>query len=1155
MLTAAVVVVSGWLLQPSVDAQLPQTRLFALQPSGGQRGTTVDVTLTGGADLEETTHLYFSHPGIHAVPRTQTVDGKPQPISGQFTVTIAPDVPAGVYDIRARGKFGLSNPRTFSVGDRREVLETEPNNAPEQAMAVELNTVINGRSDTGADVDWFRIPAKAGQRILVELRSRRIDSRMEGALELYQGKRRVAHQHLQGRQEPLLDFTPAADGDYLLKVHDFVYGGGAEHFYRLSIHTGPHIDFVLPASGVPNASGEFTVFGRNLPGGQPSGVNSADGRPLDQVRMQIATAADPAAFLPGDQVAPDESGSDGVPFTLSSPFGASNPITVYFASAPTALELEPNNTPDKAQAIAVPAEITGQFQARGDLDLFQFEAKSGQVYWIEVFGQRSGTGADPVLVIDQVKKDDKGVETLARITALDDNPTNIGGVQFNTITDDPVFRFAAPADGTFRITVRDRAFENRGDPALVYRLSIRKETPDFRLVVLPTFPTTDPNQLQNTWDLALRKGDNAYLSVMAFRRDGFTGPIEIQADGLPPGVTCPGACIPANQNVCNLVVSSSESAPEWFGAIRILGRGKIEDPAIVAAEANAVAARTAAVGAVPALDKTLNEASAALKAATDQANAAREALEKDPNNEGLKKTKADADATLAKADAAAKAAQTAKTAGDAKVAEAVAAIATARTNRSQTSREIAREARSGTIVWSGNPGAQIPAHARMARSITLSVTQETAPYQLTTDVTRYSVNQGSQILIPLHLLKRAGFDNNVNVTFVAPPPNIQVENKPINKGTADQLHRIYVQNNAAVGTYTLFLQSQTQVSYSRNPEAAAAASKEKEHADKIAAETAEMAKQATEAKAAAEKKAVDTAAAAKQAADAKPVAEKAAVDAAAAAKAASEEKAKADKLAADTEAASKGAAEAVTKAQAALDADQNNEDLKKAKADADTAAAKAAEEAKKAVDAKGVADKKAAETDEAAKKAVEAKAAADKLATDTEAAAKTAAEEKAAADKRAAEAEQKSKDAAAAKAAADKKATDTANVAKPQNVNAFFPAPAIVLTVKPAPGTLALNVPNSGALKRGANLDVKVTINRANGFSGPVELTLPIPAGVTGLSAAPVTVPAGVNEGTLVIQATPEATMGQLANLVVRASMEFDGPAAVDQPIAVNVQQ
>ena len=1223
----------------TASAQLPQTRLFALHPSGGQRGTSVEVTLAGGTDLEEIDQLYFSNAGIKAVPKTQVVDGQARPITNQFVVTIAPEVPIGTYDIRARGLFGLSNPRSFSVGDRKEVLEVEPDNTPEQPMAIELNSVVNGRSDGGADIDWYKFTATAGQRVLASLRSSRIDSRMEGALELYQGGRRIAHQRMKGHHEPLLDFKVPADGEYLLKVYDFIYGGGPEHVYRLSLHTAPQIDFVLPASGLPNATGEYTIYGRNLPGGQPSAVKAADGVELEQLKLQIATVADPAALAPGDSVSAAESGVDGVAFALSTPASTSNAVTIFFASAATALEQEPNNGADQAQKLTLPIEVTGQFQSKGDVDNYQFEAKTGEVYWLEVFSQRSGASADPVLVIDQIKKNDKGDETATRIktTAGDAATPSIGGLQFNTLNDDPVFRFVAGSDATFRITVRDRAFENRGDPSLVYRLSIRKETPDFRLVALPVFPSTDVNQLQNTWDLGMRKGDNVHLAVMAFRRDGFAGPIDVTAEGLPQGVTCPGATIGPGQSSVNLVFSSTEQAPDSYGAIRIVGKARIDDPVAAKTLTDAEAARTAAVAALPGLEKPIVDATPPQKAAADQAKVAAEALAKAPNNDGLKKAKTDSDAALAKADAALKAAVDAQAAGQKKIVDSQAAVAAARAARDAAAREVAHEARSGTIVWSGNPAAQQAAQSRMARSITLSVNRETAAYQLLSDVTRVSVNQGSQVLIPYRLLKRAGFDNNVNLTFVAPPPNVQVENKPINKGVADQVYRVFVQNNAAVGTYTLFVQSQSQVSYSRNPEAAALAAKDKEAADKLATDTAAAAKVAADAKAVSDKKTVDTAAAAKIASDAKIVADKLAADAAAADKVAAEEKIKTDKLAIDTaDAAKKGADEKVTadklaadtataaktaadekvvtdkaaadtaalaktaaetsaKAKEALDKDANNETLKKAKADADAALVKADDEAKKAAqvkavadkkaadtadaakkaadakviadkkavdtadaakkaaDAKVVADKKAADAAEAAKKAVDAKVVTDKTALDTEAAAKLAIDEKAAADKLAAETDAKSKAAVVAKAATDKKATDTANAAKPQNLNAFFPATPVVVQVRTAPGTLALTVANNGAVARGAMLEVKAVVNRANGFTGPVTLSLPLPPGVAGLSAAAITIPADKNEGVLMIQAAGDATQGALANMVVRASMDFDGPSSIDQPIAITV--
>jgi hypothetical protein len=68
-----------------------------------------------------------------------------------------------------------------------------------------------------------------------------------------------------------------------------------------------------------------------------------------------------------------------------------------------------------------------------------------------------------------------------------------------------------------------------------------------------------------------------------------------------------------------------------------------------------------------------------------------------------------------------------------------------------------------------------------------------------------------------------------------------------------------------------------------------------------------------------------------------------------------------------------------------------------------------------------------------------------------------------------------------------------------------------------------------------------------------VTLTLPLPPGVAGLSAEPVTVPADQNEGVLAIQAAADATEGKLPNMVIRASMEFQGEAAVDVPVTLTV--
>lgn len=1034
----------------SVWAQLPQSRLYAVFPSGCQKGVAVDVTLSNGVDLDDTTALAFSNPALKAVPKLGA-DGKP--VANVFTVTADASVTPGIYEVRSIGKYGISNPRSFVVGDRKESEEVEPNNTRETATKVELNTVVNGRANGGTDIDWYKLPLKQGQRILVECNCGTIDSKLDGVVEVYSPTGRLLMVRRDKFAGPLVDFTPPADGEYLLKVYDSLYGGSNDHFYRLTIHTGPHIDFVYPPSGLPNTTSEYVVFGRNLPGGQPSDVK-VGGQALEQLKVQIALPENTTLQQAGQNLRPSEANVDGISYALTGPAGTSNPVMIYFASGPIVAEVEPNNVPAMSQVVPVPCEYVGQFQARGDIDFLTFEAKANQVFWLDVYGERNGGTVDPFLTVDRVVVDDKGVETLTRMTAIDESTTNLRPLVFDTLSNDPAYRFQAPADGKYRVSLRDRYFESRGGPQMVYRLAIRPERPDFRIAALPVAPKPqDQLQVGDPWELVLRKGDNVQVDIFSFRQDGFNGVIDIAVEGLPEGVTCKGASIGPGQNATTLVFSSTDAVALWNGPIKITGTAQITDP-------------TAPMGTPP--------------------------------------------------------------------------------------KAVVREARGGTVVW--NRGQGVASVSRMTRNLVLSVCAELAPYQVTADApARLEVNQGSQILIPVKLAKRNAFDDAVALTFLGQPANVQLESKPINKGQDTEIAKLYVQNNAPPGTYTIYLKSQATIPYRRNVEAADAAQKEKEATDKLLAEATELNKKATDDKAAADKKMVDTAAVAKTAADAKVAADKVATDTAAAAAKAVTDKAAADKTATDTEAAAKAAAEAAVKAKEAADKDANNQDLKNAQAAADKAATDTAEAFKKAGEAKTVTDKAAVDTAEAAKKAAEAKAVTDKAATDTAELAKKAVEEKAVADKLLADAAQKLKDVTAAKAAADKKATDTANAAKPNNIVVFSPSTPVIVTVKTGPANLAVAPQNGGAIKRGDKIEVKVTVNRVNGFMGPVELSLALPPNVTGLSAAPVTVPADKNEGVLIIQAAGDATEGQLANVVVHATMEFNGKAGVDQPLPVNV--
>jgi hypothetical protein len=59
---------------------------------------------------------------------------------------------------------------------------------------------------------------------------------------------------------------------------------------------------------------------------------------------------------------------------------------------------------------------------------------------------------------------------------------------------------------------------------------------------------------------------------------------------------------------------------------------------------------------------------------------------------------------------------------------------------------------------------------------------------------------------------------------------------------------------------------------------------------------------------------------------------------------------------------------------------------------------------------------------------------------------------------------------------------------------------------------------------------------------------------VTSIKADAVQIPAEQAEATLTITAAPDATPGDIANVVVRASADFNGRnAATDVPVAVKV--
>jgi hypothetical protein len=525
-------------------AQLPQPHLDRVFPLGGQAGTHVLLDLTG-RDLDDVKSLSSDHPGL----RAEFV--KPN----QFRLSIATDTPPGTHDLRAIGKYGLSNARLFVVSrGLKEISKTQPNSTPDKPLVIVVNTAISGLSAANG-YDYYRFPARKGQRLTIDCQAFCLESLLRGQLVLFDAKgKEVARgrPHTNGI-DPLIDFRVPEDQEYVLRLHDITYTGDLP--FRLVVSDHPHVEYAFPPALVPGKETKLALGGQNL----PSGRLIPGPTPREELEIAFRVPADEKTLRGSTFInLPAAPSLNARTLELWPPGIANlqNPVTVLYTTAPVVCEHEPNDTPETAQAVTLPSVVCGRFDKPGDQDWYTFTAKAGETIALDLYCERLNYPGDPYLLVT----DAKGTE----LVALDDQGNNINALaQFNR---DPVGTLAIPADGTYRIVVRER--NRKGGPRYLYALRLSKLMPDFYPVVYhetpnePTCPT-------------IRQGGASFYEFCVNRRDGFDAPVTVQAEGLPAGVRCRPVHVSSQTETASIVFEAARDAPAWSGAIRLKAEAMI----------------------------------------------------------------------------------------------------------------------------------------------------------------------------------------------------------------------------------------------------------------------------------------------------------------------------------------------------------------------------------------------------------------------------------------------------------------------------------------------------------------------------------------------------------------------------------------------------
>jgi len=547
---------NGWafvctlLLATTARADLPSPRLDRITPLGAAAGASVEVEVAG-ADVEDATKLIFDHFGITAA---HVKDRK-------YKVTVAADVPAGTYDARLVGKYGVSSPRLFAVSHGfAEVAEKEPNDEAATAQSIAVNSVVNGTSDQGKE-DVFRFAAKKGQRVVVECFAQRLDSQLDANLTLAaaDGRQLASNGDYAGR-DPLVEFVAPADGDYLVTVNDLSFRGGFP--YRLLVTDRPHVENVFPRAVQAGKPATLTVYGRNLgPGAKPSPLAVND-LPLDALEESVAPPAD-LLKRGGFRFTDHPTGHSVLPTaatcTLTGVQHRGVPLLV--TDTPVTLEREPNDNPTSPQKLTLPAVVSGRFDKERDADWYEIEPVETGAYSFEVYCERIAGRADPYLVVLDEKD--------GRVAELDD--AGIRANAFDGHLRDPSGSANLTAKKKYRVLVQDRY--RRGGPRYQYVLAIRKPVPDF-------FPVVIHAQNPGPGGTTVRRGGAIYLDVIVHTHGGFAGPLTITAESPPKGLHVAPTTI--NNDTRGVVVLWADAdAPEAVGPVKLIATAKRGDETIV----------------------------------------------------------------------------------------------------------------------------------------------------------------------------------------------------------------------------------------------------------------------------------------------------------------------------------------------------------------------------------------------------------------------------------------------------------------------------------------------------------------------------------------------------------------------------------------------
>lgn len=525
-----------------------QPTLTAAFPQGGQQGRSVEVTLTG-TNLGTATAVWFSGSGITAEIKEKTgqaavvfngtgVSGR-IPTDAQLvaSLTIAPDAPLGIQQIRIVTPYGVSNARNFVVGNLREIIEdeTEESTPTMETDWLALPVTVNGAIASIDDEDNFTFQLKKDARLICEVTAQRIGSLLDSYLVLRNANgTEVANSGLGDGFDSVLDYTALETGKHTLHIRDIRYKGGDGYTYRLSIGELPYLETIFPLGGQRGTENTVTVTGVNLDTVASIQVSIAAETPTGEQSLRVQT---PSGL-------------------------ATNPHPFAIGNWAEMAETEPNNTSGNASAVTTPITLNGKIDKSGDVDWFSFEIEEPQILVFEVEAMKLSSNLDALLTL---YGPGKPVEASAEMASNGDKE-QVLMVNDDAPSADARIDWNFEEAGKYSIAIRD--LNNQGGETYPYRLNIRPLEPDCQLSVVALDIRNRPAAMDNP---RVNRGSSVTLQIDVTRLDQFNGPIRLLCPSLPKTFDVSPTIVEAGQNRAMLTITAPWDAPLGLMPLSVVG--------------------------------------------------------------------------------------------------------------------------------------------------------------------------------------------------------------------------------------------------------------------------------------------------------------------------------------------------------------------------------------------------------------------------------------------------------------------------------------------------------------------------------------------------------------------------------------------------------